>query len=45
VPEGAILAAAQVAEALARSDWAAILQHLGSQQEAAFPAGDLLSLA
>jgi hypothetical protein len=45
VPAEAIHIATQVAEAIAGSDWATILRHLGSQQEVAFPSGELLSLA
>jgi hypothetical protein len=45
VPAEAIRLATSIAEVLARSDWTAILQHMGSQQEASFPARDLLSLA
>jgi len=45
VPPEAIMAAATAAEALAKSDWTAILQHVGSQQQIAFPRGEFLSLA
>jgi hypothetical protein len=45
VPPEAILAAARLAEALAGSDWAAILRQVGSQREVAFPASELLGLA
>jgi hypothetical protein len=45
VPADAILLAAQIAEAIADSDWATILQHVGSKTEVALPAGELLSLA
>lgn len=37
--------AAMVAAALARSDWTTILGHVASQQDIAFPAGELLTLA
>ena len=37
--------AAMVAAALAKSDWTTILGHVASQQEIAFPAGELLTLA
>jgi hypothetical protein len=45
VPPEAILAAAGLAEALAGSDWAAILRQVCSQREVAFPAGELLGRA
>jgi hypothetical protein len=45
VPAEAIRVAAMVAEALAKSDWATILGHVASQQEVAFPASELLTLA
>ena len=45
VPAEAIRAAAVVAAALARSDWTTILGHVASQQDIAFPAGELLTLA
>lgn len=45
VPAEAIRVAAMVAAALARSDWATILGHVASQQDVAFPAGELLTLA
>ncbi len=45
IPADAILLAAQIAGAIADSDWATILQHVGSQTEVAFPAGELLGLA
>jgi len=45
VPADAILAAAQLADALAASDWEQILRHVHSQPEVTFPAGELLALA
>jgi Zeta toxin len=45
VPADAIRVAAMIAAALARSDWTTILGHVASQQDIAFPAGELLTLA
>ncbi|MGH3277268.1 MAG: zeta toxin family protein, partial [Streptosporangiaceae bacterium] len=45
VPPEAIRVAAMVAAVLARSDWTTILGHVASQQDIAFPAGELLTLA
>jgi hypothetical protein len=45
VPAEAIRVAAMVAAALARSDWTTILGHVASQQDIAFRAGELLTLA
>jgi hypothetical protein len=45
VPSGAIRAAAPFPAALAASDWGAVFRQLATEQDIAFPRGELLTLA